>query len=98
MTSVVIIDYGMGNLRSVAKAIEHVRPATTWSSPPTRRVAGCRAGGVPGAGRDARLHGSTRAAAPRCAIRGFLGICIGQQMLFQLGAEGDAWGLAARRS
>ena len=26
MTSVAIIDYGMGNLRSVAKAIEHVAP------------------------------------------------------------------------
>jgi hypothetical protein len=27
--SVAIIDYGMGNLRSVAKAIEHMRPADT---------------------------------------------------------------------
>ena len=26
MTTVAIIDYGMGNLRSVAKAIEHVAP------------------------------------------------------------------------
>ena len=26
MTSVAIIDYGMGNLRSVAKAIEYVAP------------------------------------------------------------------------
>ena len=29
MSTVAIIDYGMGNLRSVAKAIEHVAPAAT---------------------------------------------------------------------
>ncbi|MDO8261668.1 MAG: imidazole glycerol phosphate synthase subunit HisH, partial [Gallionella sp.] len=26
MSTVVVVDYGMGNLRSVAKAIEHVAP------------------------------------------------------------------------
>ena len=29
MISIVVIDYGMGNLRSVAKALEHVAPAVT---------------------------------------------------------------------
>ncbi|HWI13014.1 MAG TPA: imidazole glycerol phosphate synthase subunit HisH, partial [Burkholderiales bacterium] len=27
MTRIAVIDYGMGNLRSVAKALEHVAPA-----------------------------------------------------------------------
>jgi glutamine amidotransferase len=26
MNSIVVVDYGMGNLRSVAKALEHVAP------------------------------------------------------------------------
>ncbi len=26
MTDIAVVDYGMGNLRSVAKAIEHVAP------------------------------------------------------------------------
>ena len=29
MTDVAVVDYGMGNLRSVAKAIEHVAPRLT---------------------------------------------------------------------
>jgi glutamine amidotransferase len=31
MTDIAVIDYGMGNLRSVAKAIEHVAPGQTVS-------------------------------------------------------------------
>jgi hypothetical protein len=34
MTSIAIIDYGMGNLRSVAKALEHVAPQRTNASHP----------------------------------------------------------------
>jgi len=26
MTTIVVVDYGMGNLRSVARALEHVAP------------------------------------------------------------------------
>jgi len=29
MTDIAVVDYGMGNLRSVAKAIEHVAPQCT---------------------------------------------------------------------
>ena len=29
MTTIVVVDYGMGNLRSVAKALEHVAPKAT---------------------------------------------------------------------
>ena len=32
MTTVAIIDYGMGNLRSVAKAIEHVAPKESFDT------------------------------------------------------------------
>jgi len=30
MQTVAVIDYGMGNLHSVAKALEHVAPAVCW--------------------------------------------------------------------
>ena len=29
MTDIAVIDYGMGNLRSVSKALEHVAPGKT---------------------------------------------------------------------
>ena len=39
--TVAVVDYGMGNLRSVSQAVLHVAAGTgsTWSSPPTRN--GC---------------------------------------------------------
>ncbi|MFW2457726.1 MAG: imidazole glycerol phosphate synthase subunit HisH, partial [Methyloversatilis discipulorum] len=51
MTRVAIIDYGMGNLRSVAKAIEHVAPeAEVIVSSDARVVAGADRVVFPGQG------------------------------------------------
>ncbi len=63
MTDVAVVDYGMGNLRSVAKAVERVAPRLTvavTNDPETVR----RAARVvfPGQGRDARLHARARGA------------------------------------
>ena len=66
MTDVAVVDYGMGNLRSVAKAIEHVAPRLKVAVTSDRERGEPRgARGVPGPGRDAGLHardGRARAA------------------------------------
>jgi glutamine amidotransferase len=51
MSSVVVVDYGMGNLRSVAKAIEHVAPeAEVRVSSEATRIAAADRVVVPGQG------------------------------------------------
>jgi len=100
MTSVAIIDYGMGNLRSVAKAIEHVAPGhdVFVTSDPARVAAAERVvfpgqGAMPDCMRELDARGLRPAVLAAAAEKPFLGICIGQQMLFQHSAEGDVSGL-----
>ncbi len=90
----VVVDYGMGNLASVAKALERAGAAVTVSDAP---AAVRRAGAVvlPGVGayRDAmaRLDASGLGAAvvERIAAGApFLGVCLGLQLLFEGSAEG----------
>jgi glutamine amidotransferase len=104
MTDIAVIDYGMGNLRSVSKAIEHVAPrarVVVTSDPAV--VAGAARVGCPGQGAmpecmrdlDARcLRGAVLEAA---YSKPFLGICIGLQMLFDRSEEGDVEGLGVLR-
>ena len=96
MTTVAIIDYGMGNLRSVAKAIEHVAPGheVFVTSDPARVAAAERVvfpgqGAMPDCMRELDARGLRPAVLAAAAEKPFLGICIGQQMLFQHSAEGD---------
>ena len=100
MTTVAIIDYGMGNLRSVAKAIEHVAPGhQVWvTSDPAVVAAADRVvfpgqGAMPDCMRELELRGLRPAVLEAAASRPFLGICIGQQMLFDHSEEGDVPGL-----
>jgi len=100
MTSVAIIDYGMGNLRSVAKAIEHVAPGhdVFVTSDPARVAAAARVvfpgqGAMPDCMRELDLRALRPAVLEAAASKPFLGICIGQQMLFEHSAEGDVPGL-----
>jgi glutamine amidotransferase len=100
MNTVAIVDYGMGNLRSVAKAIEHVAPeAAVQVTADPRVLAAADRVVVPGQGAmpdcmrelDARgLHEVVVAAA---RSKPFLGICIGLQMLFEASEEGNVAGL-----
>lgn len=91
--NIVIVDYGLGNLRSVQKALEKVGFAADISSDPNR-VAEADKVILPGVGafRDAiaRLRESGLDA-PICAhVRAgkpFLGICLGLQLLFTTGYE-----------
>ena len=54
---IAVVDYGMGNLRSVAKALEHVAPMTAvLRHSGSRRDRRGRPRGFPRPGRHARLH------------------------------------------
>ncbi|ENO92782.1 imidazole glycerol phosphate synthase subunit HisH [Thauera sp. 28] len=104
MTIVAILDYGMGNLRSVAKAIEHVAPGheVFVTSDPARVAAAERVvfpgqGAMPDCMRELDARGLRPAVMQAAASKPFLGICIGQQMLFDHSAEGDVPGLGILR-
>ncbi|THF61693.1 imidazole glycerol phosphate synthase subunit HisH [Pseudothauera rhizosphaerae] len=101
MTKVAIIDYGMGNLRSVAKAIEHVAgdsPVVITSDPAVvraaERVVFPGQGAMPDCMRELDARGLRAAVLEAARDKPFLGICIGQQMLFEHSEEGDVPGLA----
>ncbi|WP_439535121.1 imidazole glycerol phosphate synthase subunit HisH [Methyloversatilis sp.] len=100
MTRVVIIDYGMGNLRSVAKAIGHIAPAAdvVVSSDPRDVAAADRIvfpgqGAMPDCMRELDLRQLRSTVIDAAANKPFLGICIGLQMLFEHSEEGDHPGL-----
>lgn len=104
MTTVAILDYGMGNLRSVAKAIEHVAPGheVFVTSDPARVAAAERVvfpgqGAMPDCMRELDVRGLRPAVMQAAASKPFLGICIGHQMLFDHSAEGDVPGLGILR-
>jgi glutamine amidotransferase len=90
---IVIIDYGMANLRSVQKAFEKVGHAAEITSDPNRIAAADKLV-LPGVGafRDAiaRLH-EARFVQPISehirAGKPFLGICLGLQLLFTTSYE-----------
>jgi len=100
MTDVAVVDYGMGNLRSVAKAIEHVAPGLEVAVTSDAGVV-ARAGRVvfPGQGampdcmRELDARGLRGAVLDAAREKPFLGICIGLQMLFERSEEGDTPGL-----
>ena len=100
MSTVVVVDYGMGNLRSVAKAIEHVAPqANVRVSSDAAEIAGADRVVVPGQGampdcmRELSARGLRQAVVRAAAEKPFLGICVGLQMLFGHADEGDVMGL-----
>jgi glutamine amidotransferase len=98
--SIAVVDYGMGNLRSVSKAVEHVAPGASVVVTDDPAVV-ARADRVvfPGQGamrdcmRELDARGLRQAVLDAAATRPFLGICIGLQMLFEHSEEGDTPGL-----
>ncbi|MFA5913062.1 MAG: imidazole glycerol phosphate synthase subunit HisH [Burkholderiales bacterium] len=100
MTSIAVIDYGMGNLRSVSKALEHVAPdaevLVTSDSELVRRaerVVFPGQGAMPDCMREMDARGLRPAVLEAARTKPFLGICIGLQMLFERSEEGDTPGL-----
>ncbi len=97
METIVIVDYGMGNLRSVAKAIEHVAPAGTRVLVTDEAEAITHADRVvfPGQGAAAdcmaALKGRDLVAPLTEAMktRPFLGICMGMQVMLSHSEENN---------
>ena len=96
MTDIAVVDYGMGNLRSVAKALAHVAPdarrrrhrrSRRRSAPPTRVVLPGQSA-MPDCMRGLDASGLRDAVRGGGATRPFLGICLGLQMLFETSEEG----------
>jgi glutamine amidotransferase len=103
---IAVVDYGIGNLRSAEKALQHLGAAAALTSK-TAEIDDADAVVLPGVGafgacmralRTAGLEAVTRAAATDG--RPFLGICIGMQMLFDGSDESpdvDGLGVVAGR-
>jgi|TARA_B110000879_G_scaffold47713_1_gene67221 glutamine amidotransferase len=97
---IAVVDYGMGNLRSVSKAIEHVASDKTvliTSNPEeihaAERVVFPGQGAMPECMQELDGRGLHEAVVSAAKTKPFLGICIGLQMLFDHSEEGDAKGL-----
>ena len=96
-----IVDYGMGNLRSVQKALDRVAPGAqveiTADPAAIRRadrVVFPGQGAMPDCMASLRECGLAEAVSDATRGKPFLGLCIGQQMLFEGSDEGDTPGLA----
>jgi imidazole glycerol-phosphate synthase subunit HisH len=100
MQPIIIVDYGMANLRSVQKAFEKLGHSAEITGVPDR-VAGAAKLVLPGVGafRDAiaRINEAGLAEPIRAHIlagKSFFGICLGMQMLFSKSYEdGEYQGL-----
>lgn len=97
---IAVVDYGMGNLRSVSKALEHVTTAKNvlvTSSPQdiinAERVVFPGQGAMQDCIRELDARGLRESVTYAAHNKPFLGICIGLQMLFEHSEEGDAAGL-----
>ncbi len=97
---IAVIDYGMGNLRSVSKALEHVAPhaRVEVTSDPAAVVRSDRVvfpgqGAMPDCMREMDGRGLRQAVLEAARSKPFLGVCIGLQMLFDSSEEGEATGL-----
>jgi len=104
MVKIAVVDYGMGNLRSVSKALEHVAPeAEVQVTAQPEVILGAERVVVPGQGampdcmRQLAASGARDAVIEATRAKPFLGICIGMQMLFDHGEEGDTPGLGLLR-
>jgi glutamine amidotransferase len=96
---VALVDFGMGNLRSVARALERAGAKPTVTADPEDVLRADRAV-LPGVGaladcmRGLVRLGIDEALRERIAEgRPYLGLCLGLQVLFEGGDEGDAQGL-----
>lgn len=93
---IAIVDYGMGNLRSVAKALEHVAPkedirvtSDAAQIDAANRVVLPGQGAMPDCMRFLRELGLIEAVLRAAASKPLLAVCVGEQMLFDLSREGD---------
>ena len=99
-TSIAIVDYGMGNLRSVAQALKQAEPAADVAIVDTPaairaadRVVLPGQGAMPDCMRCLGESVLQEAVIEASRTKPLLGVCVGEQMLFDWSAEGDTQGL-----
>lgn len=95
-----VIDYGMGNLRSVAKALEHVAPQdhviitnNINEIKSAHRVIFPGVGAMPDCIQELEQRNLTSIVIESAKTKPFMGICLGMQALFEHSEEGNAKGL-----
>ncbi len=100
--TVAVVDYGMGNLRSVSQAVMHVAAGSGYEVIVTQRPEQVRAAErvvLPGQGamrdcmRELRDSGLKEAVLEAAAAKPLMGICVGMQMLLDHSEEQDTPGL-----
>ena len=100
MNKIVVVDYGMGNLRSVAQALRHVAPeAEVLISGQVEDIRSADRLVFPGQGampdcmRCLRESGLQEALLEAARSKPMLGVCVGEQLLFDASEEGPTPGL-----
>ena len=93
---IAVVDYGMGNVHSVSKALQRVAPQSqvlVTADPDAIRTADRVVvpgqGALPDCMRQLGASGAREAVLEAVRTKPFLGICIGLQMLFGASEEGD---------
>ena len=101
--TVAVVDYGMGNLRSVSQAVLHAARGSGFEVVVTRRAEEVMAAArvvLPGQGairdclRELRASGMLPAVLHAAASKPLFGVCVGMQMLLEHSEEQDTPGLA----
>ena len=97
MKKIVVVDYGMGNLRSVAQALMHVAPEAEVriSGRPediraAERIVLPGQGAMPDCMRSLGESGVLEALMEAARSKPLFGVCVGEQMMFDWSEEGDA--------
>lgn len=102
MRTVAVVDYGMGNLRSVSQAVQHVAQGSGLQAIVTSRPEEVRAaerivlpgqGAMPDCMRDLRESGLLESVLEAAATKPLFGVCVGMQMLLDRSDEGPTEGL-----
>ncbi|MFT6589302.1 MAG: glutamine amidotransferase [Rhodoferax sp.] len=100
--TVAVVDYGMGNLRSVSQAVQAAAAGTGYQVVITANpdeVRSCARVVLPGQGampdcmRELRESGLLASVLEAAVNKPLFGICVGMQMLLDHSAEGDTPGL-----
>ncbi|QJW85214.1 imidazole glycerol phosphate synthase subunit HisH [Ramlibacter terrae] len=100
--TVAVVDYGMGNLRSVSQAVLHVAQASGLRAVITSRPEEVRAaervvlpgqGAMPDCMRELRDSGLLESVLEAAASKPLFGVCVGMQMVLDRSEEGPTEGL-----
>ena len=102
MKTVAVVDYGMGNLRSVSQAVRHVTRDSAFETIVTSRPEDVRAadrvvlpgqGAMPDCMRELRESGLLESVLEAAASKPLFGVCVGMQMTLDRSEEGPTDGL-----